>query len=300
VCDNTGRGKDRKVSELLGNDVLKAPDKTVNILEAQKATWSYGTIGVGGDLARTVWPEQKFIFFSQQKRLIEAEGSALHELGPPNRVPTNVLSQHPVDCLMINDCKTQVWSPWISSVPINERPISILLFTQAIHLEKESGPASKEHRKFMERLGYSIRFWLMEACDFGAAISQLRLGVLYIQEESAVMLGPKQPTPNELPPRPMSNLLMPFGVPSAAWTKKVPNSKHPDPRGLPCISHLGFGRSDPIFDPQGPMPDVLGSWFQVDKGIRRLQIEELAKAKGVPKEWQPISRKKYHSYGERW
>jgi hypothetical protein len=92
---------------------------------------------------------------------------------------------------------------------------------------------------------------------------------------------------------------MPFGVPSAAWTKKVPNSKHPDPRGLPCISHLGFGRSDPIFDPQGPMPDVLGSWVQVDKGICRLQIEELAKAKGAPKEWQPISRKST-SYGERW
>jgi hypothetical protein len=41
------------------------------------------------------------------------------------------------------------------------------------------------------------------------------------------------------------------------------------------------------------MPDVLGSWVQVDKGIRHLQIEELAKAKGVPKEWQPISRKKH-------
>jgi hypothetical protein len=294
VCDNPGRGKDRKVSDLVGNDVLEAPDKNVNMLEARKATWSYGTIGVGTDLARTVWPEQTFLFSSQQKPLLEAEGLALHDLGPPNRVSRNVLSQHPVDCLMIDDCKTDVWSPWISSVPLTKRPTAILFFTQAIHLEKESGAISQAHRKSMERLGYKIQFWLMEACDFGAAVSQLRLGVLYTQETSTDAPGPHQPTPNELPSRPMSNLLMPFGVPSAAYTKMVPHSESADPRCLPCVSNRGFGRSMPIFDPQGPMPDALDSWVQTDKGTRRLQVEELAKAKGVPKEWQPTSRKKRH------
>lgn len=270
---------------------MEAPDKTVNILDAQKATWSYGTIGVGVDLARTVWPEQEFLFSSQQKSLIEAEGRATHELGPPNRVPRNILSRHPVDCLMIEDCKVEVWSPWISAVSLDKRPAAILVFTHAIHLEKESGVASKTHRKSMEKLGYAMYFWLMEACDFGSAVSQLRLGVLYTQVTPGSQHEPELPAPNELPARPMSNLLMPVGVPPAAWTKMVPNTKSTNRRCLPCVSNLGFGFT-PIFDPQGPMPDALDSWVQVDKGIRRIQIEELAKAKGVPKEWQPASRKK--------
>jgi hypothetical protein len=292
VCDNLGRDKDRKVSDLLGDDVLEAPDKTVNILDAQKSTWSYGTIGFGVDLARTVWPEQEFLFSSQQKPLIEAQGQAIYDLGPPNRVTRNILSQHPVDCLMIDGCDTEVWSPWISSAPLDKRPKAILLFTQATHLEMESGAAAKTHRKSMEKLGYSIHFWLMEAVDFGSAVSQLRLGVLYTQEASDQPQEPVQPSPNKLPARPMSNLLMPVGVPFSAWTKMTPQMETADRRCLPCISNSHFGRSAPIFDPQGPMPDALDSWVQVDKGMRRMQIEELAKAKGVPKEWQPASRKK--------
>jgi hypothetical protein len=87
VCDNLGRDKDRKVSELLGNDVLEAPDKTVNILDAQKATWSYGTIGFGVDLARTVWPEQEFLFSSQQKPVIETQGHQKYFIPAPSRLP---------------------------------------------------------------------------------------------------------------------------------------------------------------------------------------------------------------------
>ena len=291
ACDTPGRGKGRKVSDLLGEDVLEAPSKTVHFSEAQKASWTYGTMGAGADLARTVWPEQELVFSSQQKSLLEAEGTTTHELGPPNRVPRTILSQHPVDCLLIDDCNIEIWTPWISSVPTNQRPEAILLFTQAIHLEKESGAASQVHRKLLKKLGYSINFWLMEACDFGAAVSQLRLGVLYTKETSENQLAPQQPIPNYLPARPMSNLLMPFGVPAAAWTKMVPNSSGGHQRCLPCVSTSGFGRA-PIFDPQGPMPDALDSWVQVEKGIRRLQVEELAKAKGVPKEWEPTSRKK--------
>jgi hypothetical protein len=195
-----------------------------------------------------------------------------------------------VDCLLIEGSKTSIWTPWISSIRIDQRPEATLLFTQAAHLERESEAASKTHRKLMEKLGYSIHFWLMEACDFGAALSQMRLGVLYTKDDSGPG-EPTQPTPNTLPTRPMSNLLVPFGVPPAAWTKMKPTSQVPSRCYLPCVSNSRFGRS-PIFEPQGHMPDALDSWVQVDKGIRRLQVEELAKAKGVPKEWMPASRKK--------
>jgi hypothetical protein len=100
-----------------------------------------------------------------------------------NWVARNILSQHPpADCLMINRCNAEVWIPWMSSAPLDKWPTSILLFTQAIHLEKESGAASKMHHKSMEKLGCSIHFWPMEAGDFGSAASQLRLGVLCTQE----------------------------------------------------------------------------------------------------------------------
>jgi hypothetical protein len=285
VCDNYGRVKDRKASNFLGEDVLEAPDnKKMHIEDARKSSWSYGTIGVGMDLAHTVWPEQEFRFSSQQKPLGTTEKTAAKALGPPNRVPPTILAQHPVDCLLIDACAIKVWSPWISLASFLKRPEAILFFTDAEHLENESEAASKKYRKFMEIMGYSIRFWLMEACTFGAAVAQLRLGVMYTkQETSEGECGPKQPSPNQLPARPMSNLLLPFGVPVAAWTKMVPNSLGAGRACLPCISHLGFGRA-PIYDPQGPMPDTLDSWVQVEKGFRRLQVEELAKAKGVPKE----------------
>jgi hypothetical protein len=260
VCDNLGRNKDSKSSELLGNDVLEAPDKTVSVSDSPKATWSYGTMGFGVDLARTVWPEQDFRFHSQQKPLTEVQGQALHDLGPPNRVAKDILARHPADCLMIDGCDTEVWSSWMSSAPAVKRPIAVLFFAQAVHLEMESGAASKTHRKSMEKLGYLMQFWLMEAGDFGSAASQLRLGALHTQETSDQPDGPTQPAPNKLPVRPMSNLLMPFGVPSAAWTKMVPKVVATDSRCLPCVSKLSFGRAAPIFDPQEPMPDVLDSW----------------------------------------
>jgi hypothetical protein len=144
------------------------------------------------------------------------------QLQPPHRRSSqlplehqfrNILSQHPVDCLMIDGCDTGVWSPWMSSAPLDKQPKAILLFAQAIHLEMESGAASKTHRKSMEKLGYSIHFWLMEAGDFGSAVSKLRLRTSCTQETSDQPQEPKRPSPNKLPVRPMSDLLMPVGVP---------------------------------------------------------------------------------------
>ena len=292
VCDD-GRGTDREVSELLGDDVLQAPAKPIYLDGQTTASWSYGTIGVGVDLARTVWPKQKFTFSSQVRPLVEAESSASYELGPPDRVSRNVLSKHPVDCLLIDDCRIEVWTPWVSSALECHRPAAIMLFTQASHLEKETGAASKTHRKIMEKCGYSSHFWLMEACDFGAAVGQLRLGVLFTKASlEGCGLDPKSPVPNGLPARPMSNLLMPVGVPIAAFTKRKPVSTGNSHRSFPCVSSLSFEDRVQIFDPRGPMPDSLDSWVKVEKGVRRLQPEELAKAKGMPKEWQPTSRKK--------
>jgi hypothetical protein len=256
VRDN-GRGKDSEVSNSLGDDVLEAPDKVMHLLDAQKACWSYGTVGAGADLARTVWPKQQFLFSSQQRSLVEAEGFAAHELVPPNRVPKTILLQHPVDCLLIDNCSTEVWTPWMSSALTSQQPEAILFFTQAFHLERETGAASKAHGKLMEKCGCSVQFWLMEACEFGAAVAQLRLGILCTQESSEGSLGPTPPVPDGLPVRPMSNLLMPFGVPTAACTKMEPNLPENPRQSFPCVSNQNFGWS-PTFDPPRPHAGCFG------------------------------------------
>ena len=87
----------------------------------------------------------------------------------------------------------------------------------------------------------------------------------------------------------MSNLLMPFGLPITVYTKRKPVSSRNSTQGVPRIWNLSFEDRVPIFDFQGPMPDSLDSWVKVDKGVRRLQPEELAKGKGMPKGWQPTS-----------
>jgi hypothetical protein len=87
------------------------------------------------------------------------------------------------------------------------------------------------------------------------------------------------PRSSMLPVRPMSNLLKPFGVPSKAWTKRKPKPLQ-QPKQGPCkiVGHIG---GEFVYDEMGAMPDDVGSWISTTKGIRRLQYEELAKAKGM-------------------
>jgi hypothetical protein len=54
----------------------------------------------------------------------------------------------------------------------------------------------------------------------------------------------------------------------------------------PCII---LGELDthktPVFSPNGCLPNSVGALIAMDRGVRRVQKEELAKAKGVPDEW---------------
>jgi hypothetical protein len=44
------------------------------------------------------------------------------------------------------------------------------------------------------------------------------------------------------------------------------------------------------------MPDDVNGWIHVDRGIRRIQLEELSNAKGIPKSWIPTPRKQRASW----
>jgi hypothetical protein len=86
-----------------------------------------------------------------------------------------------------------------------------------------------------------------------------------------------------LPVRDMSNLLKPVGIPRNAYCKE---KEHPavGKSYLPCQVRSKV-KQEAVFERDGPMPDHPHVWIRSERGIRRLQHEELAKAKGLPPEW---------------
>jgi hypothetical protein len=90
-----------------------------------------------------------------------------------------------------------------------------------------------------------------------------------------------RPPPAELPVRPMSNLLLPVGIPHKARCRTDPKdwvgkaAKH-----YPCLVTKRVGGSV-VYDEDGAMPKIIASWIGTTKGIRQLQYEELAKSKGM-------------------
>jgi len=86
-------------------------------------------------------------------------------------------------------------------------------------------------------------------------------------------------------------MLKPYGIAQEAWSKEgwTPKPTYPSPvkeAAAPCIL-LGETnqRRLPVFSPDGCFPDMVGALVAVEGGIRRLQADEMAKAKGVPEEW---------------
>jgi hypothetical protein len=143
VC-GTGRQQDRNPSSCPTTDVVEAQaGKTVIPHPVDACPWRYGTVGVGIDLARMVWPDQKLIFSSQRKSFPLPGNDAVlcEDLGPPNRVSKKLLDRHPVDCLLIEACSEDVWSPWIIAAHSVNRPKVILYFTSSDHLVTDISPS---------------------------------------------------------------------------------------------------------------------------------------------------------------
>jgi hypothetical protein len=252
---------------------------------------TYGTVGTGLDLGRLVWPKDCHLFSSQtgtkedlQSQLPGRTGEA-KELGPAGGVRKNILRVHPVDALLIDGIEYGTWGSWIDTVHLRERPKMILWFETAKRIEQEKeGPFCKQVRKRMAAAGYRSCYWYLQAEDYGSALIQERVGVLYIRKDVGTKDQlPQKPAPMELPARAMSNLLMPVGVPRKAFCRE-PEQPCDGKRYHPCVVLSQVKRS-PIYEASGPMPDHPQVWIRSDKGTRRLQHEELAKAKGVPSEW---------------
>jgi len=110
--------------------------------------------------------------------------------------------------------------------------------------------------------------------------------VVYYQQDSVIGQAPQVPVGDRLQARAMSNLLQPVGLVSKSLFARLPVVTEV-PFGCDVAPCLLTGRVGPapVFDPRGPMPDAIGTWISTERGARRLQNMELAKAKGLPSPW---------------
>ena len=97
---------------------------------------------------------------------------------------------------------------------------------------------------------------------------------------------PKQHEKEHLPFRPMSNLLSPCGVPKRDWARASSVRRHSTTRDQGPTKITGRVGKFPLLHPDGCMGDSMDFWTDSDRGVRRLQVEELAKGKGLPSEWR--------------
>jgi hypothetical protein len=199
-----------------------------------------------------------------------------------------ILVASKLQCLMV-DMQDDEWVHWLEGITNQRlRPSTIIWMTPSDSIgDMEEGPIHSGHQKRMTRLGYEAQYWHLKAELYGAALRQSRLAVIYTKQGATSRPGPIKPAPMRLPPRPMSNLLLPMIVPRGAWNKN-PTQPMPPQHGLrylPCVVTDQVELMS-IYSAIGPMPDRLNVWVGAEAGIRHLQACELAKAKGLPNGWK--------------
>lgn len=253
----------------------------------------FGSIGPGLDLVRGIWASECQVFASQSRDLRSALGRRPPKLQVKklDQLPKSFFRKHPVEALLI-DCGAKgdllpSLIPALEATNEELRPAVIVLAepTQWI-LDKTAQAWRRIRRKTLERWGYVCLEWFVSATEQGGALHQERLIEVFLANTVNRTL-PTSPAPQGLPPRAMRNLLLPFGIPKPAWAPCKSVKRYPVPfiseEGWHIIGTIG---EHPIYGSEGIMPDFLGSWIgDGDKGVRRLQASELAKAKGLPSEW---------------
>jgi hypothetical protein len=277
VCGPQGHEDEYRDLSTTSNDVLEVPDVVVKLSDERRA-WTYGSVGVGVDYGPKIWKEHHHVFAAHAQQTTHVEPSVAVQLGDPNRLKIDILNRHPVDCLLMEGDLNNCWIPWIREAEDEHRPKAIMIFADGASIEDEEAGISKKHRKFLNKLGYDVRYWYIQAWKYGAALDLSTVCMVWYRTLDPTSILPS-PRCSLLPVRPMSNLLKPFGVPSKAWSKRKPKSVQQSQRG-PCkiVGHIGGAL---VYDEKGAMPNDVGSWIATAKGIRCLQYEELAKAKGI-------------------
>jgi hypothetical protein len=277
-------------------DIVGAPTQHVHQEppgSAHPALW-FGTIGSGLDVRRLVWPCGEHVFSLQTTSLegVLPGRPPTKELGPPGRVPADQLRRTPVDTLLVDTEDSEHWERWLRALDdMADAPKIIAQSLPPDYLSDKTKEAALHMRgKRMQRLGYEMSHWFLRAHQFGAAVHQDRLIVVFHLRHHRSQ-PPMQPLPDALPPRSMANLLTPVGIPPRAYAMGSAQVLNCPIRLGPCLQ-WGLVGGRPVYSIEGAMPDDLTAFLCVRDRCRRLQSEELAKAKGTPSEWNSKPAKK--------
>ena len=273
-------------------DILEAPKRTLPPLVKSKRL-QFGTIGYGLDLARLPWTAETHKFSCQDNQLSQVlpnrppaclEGEAFQRVGP------SFMKKHTTDALLVDEGDGSLRpdvTRHILALKSKDRP-KALAFSGPVNwiTSPDRINARRRRRKQLESVGYTQQEWYLEGHHQGGALEQERLVEVYLILRPKD-LAPSRPRAQGLPPRPMQNLLLPNAlVPIREWAPRhlamIPCSS-PSERAIKSQYTL---KDRPVYLPEGCMPDRLGCWVDTERGPRRIQPSELAKAKGLPSEWR--------------
>lgn len=257
----------------------------------------FGTAGPITSLFRKVWESEHHVFAAEGGHRMPTSGQ-VQDLGHPDRAPRNVLNRFPVEVLVIDEGtqhtgrSDRYWTRWIETCEAATLPNYIFVAAPAQELVLEEGLQSKGWRRRFERWGYESHFWFLRNHEHGGAVRQDRcILALRRNDPKVAPLQNPEVIETEGGPRSARNLLSPVGIPRTAWCTEEwkPATAYPEwlrDAAAPCLlAGETIKRRLPVFSPDGCLPDSVGTLIETEKGVRRLQAEELSRAKGVPTEW---------------
>jgi hypothetical protein len=236
---------------------------------------SFGTIDCGYEMMRVAWPKLEHSFAVRRK----GENVDSDIADPPravvighHRYPAKLLSQHPVDLLVVErgylkhptqGYQREPWEDLVRATDQAKRPKVVLEAWPSSAEFWNKGPVCKASLTRWSEAGYTSRCKLLNATRVGGAIAQSRLMVARVLHA----LAPQWTWPCEeaaaAMARPMSNLLTPPGL--------VRTKHHPGP-----IAEAASAKLE-------PMPNQPGAWIQTERGFRRLQLDEVGRGLGLNK-----------------
>jgi hypothetical protein len=121
-------------------------EETIDV--TPQARRRFGTAGPFPTLFAEAWKEDEHVFAAESGT--STVGDASQRLGPPERVASSVLNQHPVEVLAIEETsrttykgRQRYWEKWIDKCTPTNRPDYVIISAPSKELLEDDGLQSK-------------------------------------------------------------------------------------------------------------------------------------------------------------
>jgi hypothetical protein len=230
---------------------------------------TYGTYGLGADLAPIAWPRLSQIFTGGEAKVNRFfKRPSCHLLKDIQRGADNFLSVHPVQLLMLGNMTKDIHDLWMKQISrCPKSPKIILEFWEPWYIKRNTdGPMAKLTVTRWNALGYDSSCISANATQVGGVVD--RKWVICARTLQRAKTGWTWPELPQEVTRPMANCLRYVGVPGLAYRHVPQDSCHPLPNAQTDC-----------------MPAMPGAIIKTERGSRMLLHDELCNGLGVPKPW---------------